>query len=664
MSSGAGPARELIESLHALRQAPHGADHWERLAAGLLRLCRAQAVWLVQRDDTEILTLARSGQSDDPLRAEWRTELEALWQRADRQGYATCPARSSQGAATWWAAVRLEQQRGGWMLINVPDQERAQLNELLLRAQLVADLPPPSQAPVDVPGSAPATSTALVTRTVDGAGGSDDDAPQKPAAALGAVDSGPDLADLWARLAEVSAQVTQQEQFGPAALALVNALAARCPAQQVLLGWRAGPGARPQVVAISHRDKFDRGSAPLVRAEDALDEALDFDDGVWMPAPPAGAGTDTPLQAGTQTLHDMPAHALLRDELGLPGPVHLLSIPLRRGDTPVRAVVLLAFSGEPPSTALRQLLRSQLPQLLPWLELLHGRERAWPLRLRDGAVTQLQGWFGPGRPLPKAGAVVLTGLLLYAVFGHWDYRVHASALLATDSTRIVSAQYDGRVDDARFGAGDPVREGELLARLDTRELGQQDSDAQAELKRYQAEADKARAGGALAELEVASARAAQAQARLDRVRDLLAQAEVRAPFDGVVVEGERKDLQGAPVRKGDKLYRLARVEGLYATLQVPERDAAEVRPGASGELMLVTRPDQAIPLRVLAVVPVAQTKGTEGNHFLVRAELLQTPEAWWRPGMSGSARIDAGERRVLWVLTHRLVDTVRLALWW
>jgi HlyD family secretion protein len=133
----------------------------------------------------------------------------------------------------------------------------------------------------------------------------------------------------------------------------------------------------------------------------------------------------------------------------------------------------------------------------------------------------------------------------------------------------------------------------------------------------------------------------------------------------VVVEGERKELQGAPVRKGDKLYRLARIEGLYATLHVGERDAAVVRPGASGELTLVTRPDQTIPLRVSAVIPVAQVKGAEGNQFLVRAELLSPPQPWWRPGMSGAARIDAGEDKALaWILTHRLIETIRLALWW
>jgi len=139
---------------------------------------------------------------------------------------------------------------------------------------------------------------------------------------------------------------------------------------------------------------------------------------------------------------------------------------------------------------------------------------------------------------------------------------------------------------------------------------------------------------------------------------------VRAPFDGVIVEGERKDLLGAPVKKGDKLFRIARVEGLYVVATVPEGDMPLVPAQASGELVLVSDPDRRIPLRVTAVIPVAQTKGQDGNQFLLRAEMQQPAADWWRPGMSGAVRIDAGERNVAWILTHRLVDKLRLWLWW
>jgi hypothetical protein len=49
---------------------------------------------------------------------------------------------------------------------------------------------------------------------------------------------------------------------------------------------------------------------------------------------------------------------------------------------------------------------------------------------------------------------------------------------------------------------------------------------------------------------------------------------------------------------------------------------------------------------------------------MVRARLLESPEPWWRPGMTGLARIDAGRQNILWLMTRRAVDALRLKLWW
>ncbi|RYY64836.1 MAG: HlyD family efflux transporter periplasmic adaptor subunit, partial [Comamonadaceae bacterium] len=178
------------------------------------------------------------------------------------------------------------------------------------------------------------------------------------------------------------------------------------------------------------------------------------------------------------------------------------------------------------------------------------------------------------------------------------------------------------------------------------------------------EAARHRAEDNLADMEVALARLAQSDARLARLQDYIRHARNVAPFDGVVVEGERKDLQGMPVKKGDHLFRVAQVRDLYALLHVPERDIRDIKPGAKGELSLLSRPDQKIAFELSAVIPVAQVKGQDGNHFMLTAKMLAPPEPWWRPGMTGVARIDVGERNVGWVLTHRLVDAIRMKFWW
>jgi multidrug efflux pump subunit AcrA (membrane-fusion protein) len=284
-------------------------------------------------------------------------------------------------------------------------------------------------------------------------------------------------------------------------------------------------------------------------------------------------------------------------------------------------------------------------------------------RLRSAALEHLSVLFGPGRPWLKFWSVTLSVVFLVLAFGRMPYRVEANAQLTTDSIRVLTAHNDGRLQEVLVDIGDLVVAGQAMSRMDTSDLRQQELEVRAELQRFQAEEDKARAANALADQEVARYRRGQSEARLQRVLQLLAQTDIKAPFDGVVVEGERRNLLGSSVRRGDTLFRVAQVKGLYLVLQLPERDIRDVELGSQGEVVLLSQPGKAIPFKVSNLVPMAQVKGDEGNHFLLKAEIATGVQAWWRPGMVGLARIDAGNRNIAWILFHRLVDTLRLWFW-
>jgi len=72
-------------------------------------------------------------------------------------------------------------------------------------------------------------------------------------------------------------------------------------------------------------------------------------------------------------------------------------------------------------------------------------------------------------------------------------------------------------------------------------------------------------------------------------------------------------------------------------------------------------PQQALPLHIDSITPVSVAEGGR-NTFRVEASLLETP-AFLRPGMQGKARIDIGERKLVWVWTHGLLNWARLWLW-
>src|SRR5690606_13915902 len=273
--------------------------------------------------------------------------------------------------------------------------------------------------------------------------------------------------------------------------------------------------------------------------EEAFSASLGQPGQSWYPSDAGKAGPDPVLNA----------QAGLAASFGFAGQCCL---PVQDGDGLVRGLVFLGFSEQPSARPELDQLTMLMGFLLPWLESLRASERGVWRRLAAWGRGRLERLIGPGSVWRRSAVLAASALLLFILFGKWDYRIEAMSQLTTDSTRIISAQFDGRVESVVASAGDVVRAGAPLAVLDTRELRQQEMDIRAENQRLAAEADKARAAGNLAEMEIAQARLAQAQARLARVLHYLEQARALAPFDGVVVEGERKELLNAPVKKGDK----------------------------------------------------------------------------------------------------------------
>ena len=186
--------------------------------------------------------------------------------------------------------------------------------------------------------------------------------------------------------------------------------------------------------------------------------------------------------------------------------------------------------------------------------------------------------------------------------------------------------------------------------------------AEADLVRYRREAEKAQATRQLAEMEISLARLEQSASRLALVRHQLAHAEVTAPHAGVVVEGELKKNLGAPLRKGDLLLKLAQADQTYLELQIDQADVHEVSVGTQGEFALVGRPEQRFPIVITRLDPASVLRDGR-NVFLARAEIRHDSPAWWRPGMGGTARLEVGERALIWVLTHRTVRTLREWFW-
>ena len=442
---------------------------------------------------------------------------------------------------------------------------------------------------------------------------------------------------------EALASVQDQTRFYAAALALCGCLADRLGAERVSLGWIRGPNL--QLRAVSRTERINRQMELAQSLEAVMEEAVD--QGTDLTFPSEDSGTIVREHERFAAKNSSP---------------NLATFVVRCGETPVGALII--------ERASRALESGEIQQVRVILDLL-GR-RLDDLEQRDRWIgSRAAAWFkqraayftGPKHTWAKLLGLGIFALLLILVLVRMPYRVEGNFLLRAEQLAQLGVPFDGYIGQTFVRPGDVVTNGQPLLQLDIRDLVLEEAAAAAEMQRYQRETEKARAAGALGEMRIAEALAQQSSARLAQLRNRLEQAAMRSPFDGVIIEGDFHERLGQPVKQGDPLFRVARLDRLYIEAEVPERDIHELGGSDTGEIAFLSQPGLKFPVAGRTLEPAAVPRQA-GNVFLYRCDLKAPPEAWFRPGMQGVAKLDVGRRRLIWVLTHRTVDFLRLHLWW
>jgi biotin carboxyl carrier protein len=262
----------------------------------------------------------------------------------------------------------------------------------------------------------------------------------------------------------------------------------------------------------------------------------------------------------------------------------------------------------------------------------------------------------------KLTGVLLILTVLSLALIRMEHKIRAPFILKTDAASLISAPFPGYIEEANYHLGDVVKKGQLLVGLDRKEILLEEADTEALLNKNEREARSYEAEGKLAPMRVALAEKAQAEAKLAIIRHRLDLTRITAPFDGVVVEGDLRERLSSPIQTGEPLLKIVQLQDLFGQLQVDDRDISYLTADAEGELAFTSRPGEKYSVKIDRFEPVAEIR-PEGTVFLLRARVLEESQAWWRPGMSGICKIDAGKRSLLWIFGHRMVEVIRLRLW-
>lgn len=444
-----------------------------------------------------------------------------------------------------------------------------------------------------------------------------------------------------AELLDLVGVVLEQRAPADALLALATALATRFACDRVSIGVRRRAGVR--VEALSHSARFDPRSALLRSIAAAMDEACDQDASVVHP----------PL-AGSAVRIDRAHEALLQAH----GAGVVWTVPLAAHGELVGAIT---FERGPGAGLDARTLRSSEETGAVLAALIEVKQEAGarPLeRMRASLRTRIA-WIT--RPEGRWAAAAAGVLIVLLVASPTTYRVTAEARLEGRVQRAIVAGIDGYLLQVDAHPGDVVQRGQLLARLDERDLHLERRKWAARRGQLRGEHREALAARDRTQLQVLGARIQEADAQLELLDAQLERTHLSAPFDGVIVRGDLRQMLGSPVEKGQVLIEIAPLDGYRVVLEVDERDIAEVSTGQRGKLALSALPGDPLAFTVERVTPVAIA--SEGhNRFRVEANLDRPSDAL-RPGLEGVAKIETSRRARGWIWTHDALDWLRLATW-
>ena len=386
----------------------------------------------------------------------------------------------------------------------------------------------------------------------------------------------------------------------------------------------------------------------------------------WVAADTSWAEKASPA---IQAAAEVASQALLeQQEVQQP---HAWAAPVLEDGTVVAVLVAITESTNPgpgatslpePMTAV---LRTSLGLAEPLLRRWHEAER--PL-WRHGLDQLRRGWrhlHQPGHLAWKAGAagVVLAALLLLLL--PVPDRVTANTVIEGRLRQVVTAPFDGFIGQVLVRPGQRVTRGQLLARLDDRDLKLEQARYRSEREQAagrlrQAMADREAAAMALAQAEVL-----QAEAQLALIEAKLVRTGLTATLDGLVVSGDWVQQIGGPVETGKEMFEIAAGDGYRVVLHVPDRDIARVHLGQTGALRLTGRPQAVQAFRVSNLTATASVQDNV-NGFRVEADWVGDDAgglADLSPGMQGIAKIEVGRANLLTVWTRSSIDWLRLKLW-
>jgi RND family efflux transporter MFP subunit len=242
--------------------------------------------------------------------------------------------------------------------------------------------------------------------------------------------------------------------------------------------------------------------------------------------------------------------------------------------------------------------------------------------------------------------------LLFLVACPLPLRVDGDAVVAAGRRALIQPEFAGVVGKVFVHEGQAVQKGQALAEMEAWSLRSGMAEAQSRYESALLQMNRALAANDGTQAGEHRVQADFWKAEVDRARQMLDKAELRAPIDGVVATPHVENFAGRKLEQGDSFAEIVDTSQAIADVAIDDADTGLLKVGQKAVVKLNSYPTRTFHGDVLIVSPKAETLHEEPV-FFARVGLPNSDGAI-RAGMEGRGKVRAGWYPAAYVLFRRL----------
>jgi RND family efflux transporter MFP subunit len=219
-------------------------------------------------------------------------------------------------------------------------------------------------------------------------------------------------------------------------------------------------------------------------------------------------------------------------------------------------------------------------------------------------------------------------------------RVDGDAVVAPGRRALVQPEVEGVVGKVFVHEGEAVQKGQVLAEMEAWNLRSGLAEAQAKYETTILQMNRALAGNDGTQAGVHRVQADYWKAEVDRARQLLEKAELRAPIDGVVATPHVENFAGRKLQQGDSFAEIVDTSQAVVDVGIDDADVGLLKVGQSAVVKLNSYPTRTFHGDVDIVSPKAELLH-EAPVFFARVSIPNSDGAI-RDGMEGRGKVRVG----------------------